>query len=93
MVVTEEEALPEGCEMRRLKDGEFVALGKKRLVFNPGSVGQPRDGDPRAAYAICDMDARTFTQHRVEYDIAATQKLMEDAGLPSWLIERLAIGR
>jgi diadenosine tetraphosphatase ApaH/serine/threonine PP2A family protein phosphatase len=84
----------QGCEMRRLRDGEAVDLtGEARLVLNPGSVGQPRDGDKRASYGVYDSDAATFTLHRVEYDIARTQKLMEDAGLPDWLIERLAIGR
>jgi diadenosine tetraphosphatase ApaH/serine/threonine PP2A family protein phosphatase len=85
---------PDGCELERLWDGEVVALtGDVRLVLNSGSVGQPRDGDERASYGIYDSEAATFTLHRVEYDIAATQKLMEDAGLPDWLIERLAIGR
>jgi diadenosine tetraphosphatase ApaH/serine/threonine PP2A family protein phosphatase len=85
---------PAGCEMQRLRDGEVVALsGEVRLVLNAGSVGQPRDGDKRASYGVYDSDAATFTLHRVEYDIARTQKLMEDAGLPDWLAERLAIGR
>jgi diadenosine tetraphosphatase ApaH/serine/threonine PP2A family protein phosphatase len=93
-LVTERKDDPEGCEMRRLRDGEAVELtGEARLVLNPGSVGQPRDGDKRASYGVYDSDAATFTLHRVEYDIARTQKLMEDAGLPDWLIERLAIGR
>jgi diadenosine tetraphosphatase ApaH/serine/threonine PP2A family protein phosphatase len=77
-----------------LSDGEVVALtGAARFVLNAGSVGQPRDGDKRASYGIFDSDAATFTLHRVEYDIAQTQALMVDAGLPDWLIERLAIGR
>jgi diadenosine tetraphosphatase ApaH/serine/threonine PP2A family protein phosphatase len=84
----------EGCDLRRLRDGEAVALtGEARLVLNSGSVGQPRDGDERASYGVYDSDAATFTLRRVEYDIAQTQKLMVDAGLPDWLIERLAIGR
>lgn len=83
-----------GCEMRRLRDGEVIELDAgPRLVLNPGSVGQPRDGDKRASYGILDTDAGTFTLHRVDYEIAATQRLMEEAGLPEWLIERLAIGR
>lgn len=89
-VVTESAS---GCELRRLRDGETVLLADQRLVLNPGSVGQPRDGDRRAAYGILDTAARTFTLHRVEYEIAATQRLMEDAGLPAWLSERLDIGR
>ncbi len=85
---------PDGCELGRLRDGEVVALtGAARFVLNAGSVGQPRDGDKRASYGIYDSEAATFTLRRVEYDIARTQKLMVDAGLPDWLIERLAIGR
>lgn len=74
-------------------DGEAVDLGVVRLILNPGSVGQPRDSDPRAGYALYDSDAATVSFHRVEYDIAATQQAMEKAGLPSWLSERLSYGR
>ena len=63
------------------------------MVVNPGSVGQPRDGDPRASYAVYDAEAMTIKLHRVEYEIATTQKLMAEAGLPRWLIERLSTGR
>jgi diadenosine tetraphosphatase ApaH/serine/threonine PP2A family protein phosphatase len=92
MVVTEEEE--EGqIEMRRLGDGETVALGDTRLVLNPGSSGQPRDGDPRACYAILDTDEHTFSHFRVEYDIKATQRQMKEVGLPPYLIERLTAGR
>jgi diadenosine tetraphosphatase ApaH/serine/threonine PP2A family protein phosphatase len=83
----------QGCELHRLADGDVVVLGDSHLVLNPGSVGQPRDGDKRASYGILNTDAGTFTLHRVDYDIAATQKLMEEADLPNWLIERLEIGR
>jgi diadenosine tetraphosphatase ApaH/serine/threonine PP2A family protein phosphatase len=62
-------------------------------VQNPGSVGQPRDKDPRASYAIYNTDEATFAVNRVEYDINATQELMSEAGLPRWLIERLSQGR
>lgn len=94
MLVSEAPESPEGVTLRRLKDGEVVSLADDlRLVLNAGSVGQPRDGDKRASYGIVDTEAATFTLHRVDYDIAATQRLMEDAGLPEWLIERLAIGR
>ncbi len=74
-------------------DGARVELGAERLILNPGSVGQPRDSDPRASYAVYDSEAAAVTYHRVEYDIAATQKAMERARLPSWLIERLSYGR
>jgi len=79
--------------LRPAADGERVALGDERLILNPGGVGQPRDGDPRAAYALLDSDARVVTYHRVEYDIAATQQAMEAARLPRWLIDRLSEGR
>ena len=83
-----------GCELYFLEDGVRQQLGRDRkYVVNPGGVGQPRDGDPRAAYAVYDSDSQTVTVHRVEYDIRATQTLMEEAGLPRWLIERLAVGR
>jgi predicted phosphodiesterase len=94
MLATEGEEYEHGCEMYYLEDGQSVPLpDDRKIVLNPGGVGQPRDGDPRAAYALYDTEARTFTVHRVEYDIAATQALMEAAGLPRRLIDRLAVGR
>ena len=94
MLVAEGEEFEHGCEMYYLEDGQSVPLPDDRnIVLNPGGVGQPRDGDPRAAYALYDTEARTVTVHRVEYDIGATQALMEAAGLPGRLIDRLAVGR
>lgn len=94
MLVVEEPNLPEGCQLFYLPDGLNVTLESfRRLVINPGGVGQPRDGDPRASYAIYDSESGTVTVHRVEYDIARTQRLMAQAGLPRWLIERLSVGR
>ncbi len=63
-----------------------------RFVANPGSVGQPRDGDPRAAYALVDTEAREVTFRRVEYDIASAQGKIRAAGLPEVLASRLAVG-
>jgi len=63
-----------------------------RYFVNPGSVGQPRDHDPRAAYAIFDTERQTLTFKRVAYDIKQTQEQMRDYGLPSALIYRLSIG-
>ncbi len=63
------------------------------IVMNPGSVGQPRDQDPRAAYAILDLDAMTVEEHRVEYDIAAVEEAVTDAGLPPKIGKRLYKGR
>lgn len=94
LLVVDGEDGPQGCELYALGDGDRVELsGERRLVINPGGVGQPRDGDPRSAYALYDAESATVTVHRVEYDIAATQKLMAEAGLPAWLIERLSLGR
>ena len=73
--------------------GATLAHGEGPFIVNPGSVGQPRDGDPRAAYALYDTESRTLTLHRVEYDIAATQEKMRTAGLPVWLAERLTYGQ
>ena len=64
-----------------------------RYVINPGSVGQPRDGDARASYAVLDEGARTLTIRRVTYDVAAAQRKIRAAGLPSILADRLAVGR
>lgn len=62
-------------------------------LINPGAVGQPRDGDPRAAYAIFDTAEREAVLRRVPYDLAATQVKIVAAGLPTRLAERLAGGR
>lgn len=73
--------------------GEVVELNPDiRYIMNPGSVGQPRNQDPRAAYAILDTDAGTVRFNRVEYDVAETQRQMREAGLPLALILRLEYG-
>lgn len=64
-----------------------------RGILNPGSTGQPRDGDRRAAYAILDTERGTWEQRRVEYAIEVTQSRMRAAGLPERLINRLAYGQ
>jgi diadenosine tetraphosphatase ApaH/serine/threonine PP2A family protein phosphatase len=64
-----------------------------RYLVNCGAVGQPRDGDPRAAYGIVDTDARTVTTMRVEYDVTGAQQKIFKAGLPEILAKRLAVGR
>lgn len=69
-----------------------LKLSKNRMVINPGSVGQPRDGDSRASYAIYDAETHILDHYRVEYDIEATQKKMEQYGLPAPLIRRLNFG-
>ncbi len=74
------------------KQEEKVYPDKKYLI-NIGSVGQPRDGDPRSAYLIYDDEENIVRSKRVSYDLSNTQKLMAEHGLPEYLIERLAVGR
>jgi diadenosine tetraphosphatase ApaH/serine/threonine PP2A family protein phosphatase len=81
-----------GVALRRVRAGEVVALAGKRAILNPGGVGQPRDGDPRAAYAVYDAEEGSVRFYRLPYDVAATQRQMEEARLPRWLIDRLAFG-
>ncbi|MCF7708524.1 MAG: metallophosphatase family protein [Verrucomicrobia bacterium] len=69
-----------------------VEPGRKYFV-NVGSIGQPRDGNPKASYAIYDMDEGTIELRRLEYDIAKVQKKILDAGLPERLADRLAVGK
>jgi len=71
--------------------GDTTKLTEKCIV-NPGSVGQPRDHDPRAAFTIYDTEEKTWTQHRVPYEIAEVQDRMTRAGLPSEYIQRLDLG-
>lgn len=64
-----------------------------RYMINPGSIGQPRDGDPRAGFAFFDTDRQTIEFERIPYDISAVQERMEQAGLPEPLVLRLGFGR
>lgn len=64
-----------------------------KYLINIGSVGQPRDNDPRACYVILDTDRRSIRYRRVEYDIEKTQSKMRKAMLPDFLVERIAVGR
>jgi predicted phosphodiesterase len=72
--------------------GSVLELRGRAALVNPGSVGQPRDGDPRSSSMVLDTDADTVTWHRTAYDIEATQSAMRAAGLPEALILRLALG-
>jgi putative phosphoesterase len=63
------------------------------IVMNPGSVGQPRDGDPRAGYAVVDLDELSVAERRVEYDVEAVVDAVENAGLPDRIGTRLREGR
>jgi predicted phosphodiesterase len=78
------------------KDGLSLALpleGQARYLLNPGSIGQPRDGDWRAAFAILDSGQRIIEYSRISYNLARTQEKMRKAGLPPLLIQRLEHGR
>jgi predicted phosphodiesterase len=66
---------------------------ESKYLINPGSVGQPRDGDSRAAYAIADLERKVVTLYRVAYPIEVAQKKILDAGLPPMLAYRLGMGR
>src|SRR5436305_874624 len=72
--------------------GTDLDLAGVRALLNPGSVGQPRDGDPRAAYLLLDLDAQHASFRRVEYDVKRTQSEMRDADLPEMLAGRLELG-
>jgi predicted phosphodiesterase len=74
-------------------EGTSVEIGGRRVIANPGSVGQPRDGDFRASAALFDRDAGTLTWHRVEYDVEQVQAAMRAVKLPKRLVERLSRGR
>jgi len=71
--------------------GEAIGL-QPRAILNPGSVGQPRDRDTRAAYAIFDTEAKTWEPRRVEYNIAEVQQRVREVGLPEKHAVRLAEG-
>ncbi|MDY6770205.1 MAG: metallophosphoesterase family protein [Candidatus Nanohaloarchaea archaeon] len=103
----EEYVYPEQVDARFLQeqsiDVDVLLLGhthtpmvehvQDTLVVNPGSAGQPRDGDPRASYAVVDPDAATADIRRVEYDVKRVQDAVRAAGLPAELADRLSRGR
>jgi diadenosine tetraphosphatase ApaH/serine/threonine PP2A family protein phosphatase len=74
-------------------DGALLSLETSAWLLNPGSVGQPRDGDHRAAWMELDTEAWTARFHRVPYDVARAAEAILAAGLPSQLAERLEVGR
>jgi diadenosine tetraphosphatase ApaH/serine/threonine PP2A family protein phosphatase len=71
---------------------DALFLGPERLIINPGSVGQPRDSDPRAAYALLDTETLTWSYQRVSYAVREVQERMEKCGMPKRLVNRLAYG-
>ncbi|SFR34106.1 phosphoesterase, MJ0936 family [Halogeometricum rufum] len=94
---------PEEFHADFLDDEDVLVLGHTHvqdhrvfdegIVMNPGSVGQPRDGDHRAAYAILDLDDLSVEERRVDYDIEAVVEAVEEAGLPERIGTRLYDGR
>jgi predicted phosphodiesterase len=80
------------CEPMQPAVGEPVKLESGRFIINPGGVGQPRDGDPRASYAILDLAALTVEYHRVAYAVEKTQAKMMERNLPLRLVLRLGYG-
>ncbi|MDG5778787.1 metallophosphoesterase family protein [Haloarculaceae archaeon H-GB2-1] len=94
---------PEEFSARMLGDEDVLVTGHTHvqghehfedgLVMNPGSVGQPRDGDPRAAFAVVDLDGPTVEEHRVEYDVDRVVEAVAEAGLPERVGTRLRDGR
>lgn len=80
------------CEPHVPQWDEPVHLNSGRWIINPGSVGQPRDGNPDASYAILDLDENVWEYRRIRYPVQETQRRMREQGLPARLIERLAQG-
>ncbi|MDQ3692558.1 MAG: metallophosphatase family protein [Chloroflexota bacterium] len=77
---------------RRFRPDDVIDVSQGKWLLNPGSVGQPRDRDPRASYAVLDTGRGTVTNYREEYDVAQTQRQMAESALPVPLIARLALG-
>ncbi len=80
------------CSFGQFMPNVGLALGRSRLIINPGGVGQPRDGDPRASYAIYDNETGMVRLYRVPYDISVTQTRMVKHNLPMRLMARLSQG-
>ena len=86
----------EVLQLRPRAREDFTALRlepTRRYLLNPGSVGQPRDGDPRAAFAIAELDHQVVEFWRIPYDISSVQERMRAAKLPEPLVQRLTVGR
>jgi predicted phosphodiesterase len=82
----------DACSSSKLAPNVRLALGKSRLIINPGAVGQPRDGDPRASYVIYDKETGMVRLRRVSYDIGITQARMVKHNLPIRSVARLSQG-
>lgn len=84
---------PAGVVTGMITSARLIRLDREsRYLANPGSVGQPRDRDPRAGYALLDLERRTVAFRRIEYDVVAAQRAIRGAGLPDILADRLAAG-
>ena len=81
-----------GVAASHMPSASVFALASNRCIANPGSVGQPRDRDPRSAYLIYDTDQGELRWRRVGYDVAAVQARMHKVGLPRYLADRLQVG-
>ena len=93
VVFVESEEASKLCEeVTPSEDIHTQQLNSRRLIINPGSVGQPRDGDPRASYGLLDTDAMQFRIKRVPYQIGKTQHVMKDNDFPERLWMRLSFG-
>ena len=82
-----------GDGVNRVKTDQITIEDGKKYFVNVGSVGQPRDGDWRAAYCIYHCEKNVVEQRRVKYDVATAQKKVRQAGLPERLADRLSVGR
>lgn len=80
-------------DVRRITVGRTILSPGKKYLLNPGSIGQPRDRDWRAAYGIYDPERQMVEQRRVSYDLTTAQRKIRQAGLPERLADRLAVGR
>lgn len=82
----------ESVQLLPIRYGEPFPLGQGKVLINPGSVGAPHDGDPRAAYAILDLEEETIEFRRVTYPIHETTTIMINEGYPDSLVERIRTG-
>jgi diadenosine tetraphosphatase ApaH/serine/threonine PP2A family protein phosphatase len=84
----------EWIKMQPFQDGgSYLVPPSTRVILNPGSVGQPRDGNPKASYAVFDSARMHYEVFRVPYDIERAQEAALEAGLPQVLAARLAVGK
>ena len=88
-----EDVGPEETRGGQVGDGDTLETGEARWLINPGSVGQPRDGDPRAAWLELDTESGEARFHRVEYEIDRAAAAIVEAGLPKRLADRLYVGQ